>query len=126
MTSRRWTKPLWLAVIMTAVTAGYVSVFKEFPAGRFFIELSNSMFLFGVSMFCFSLIYVTRFFGFLPHLKNMFGGGLLRKKATYEGDEADVGEEDSDPRSSEEQKRDPSLVYASLLVVLLSIPVFYI
>lgn len=120
MISKKWLRPIWIAVVLIILTAVYVWGIKRPSADRFFIEVSNIMFLWGLTLLCISLVYVTSFFGYTKILKNMF-----RPFRTYHIEPE--GEKNPEPSPGEEsQKRDASLVYASLVLIALSIPVSYI
>jgi hypothetical protein len=116
MMSDKRLRPLFLFLILAVLIAIYVRLVKQPPADRFFQELSNIMFLWGLTLLCVSLVYVTRFFGFLYTLQRMFRFSFRPREV-----------EEPEPLSEEQEtKRDASLVYASLLLIVLSIPIFYI
>ncbi|MFC4765909.1 hypothetical protein [Effusibacillus consociatus] len=119
MMSKKWLRPIWISAMLIAILAVYVGLFKNPLPGRFFVDLSNSMFLWGLTLLCVSLIYVTRFFGFLAYFQNWF---RFRPLTPTSDEEA----EPEAPQHEDTEKRDPSLVYASLLLIALSIPIYYI
>ncbi|WP_018131487.1 hypothetical protein [Effusibacillus pohliae] len=124
MTCKKWLRPVWIAAIITAILAIYVGLFKHSPRG-FFPALSDTMFLWGLTLLCISLVYVTRFFGFLPILKLWARFRPFQPRADEDRSLPPVDEEAVDP-AREQAKRDPSLLYASLILIALSIPVYYL
>lgn len=110
MISKRW-RPFLLTGILIPLLTLYVVIFKAGSPLGFRIELSNLMFLWGISLLVASSVYVTRFFGYMQYFQKWF-----RPRTAVELQESAVNDE-----SGESEKRDPSLIYASLLLIAASI-----
>jgi hypothetical protein len=110
MISKRW-RPFLLAGILILLLTAYVVMFKTDSPRGFRIELSNLMFLWGISLLAASSVYVTRFFGYIQYFQKWF-----RPRSAVELQESAASE-----GNDENGKRDPSLVYASLLLIAVSI-----
>lgn len=111
MISKRWGRPFLLAGTLILLVAAYVWTFKSGSTLGFRIELSNSMFLLGLSLLVVSSVYVTRFFGYIQYFQKWF-----RPRTYQEMQETDTG--DSGP---DKEKRDPTLIFASLLLIVISV-----
>lgn len=120
---KKWAFRLLLACAIAALATLYTGLIKS-PTGRgFAMDLSDVMFLWGLSLFCAGLIYTTRFFGYTTYLRKWFSFLPFRKSALQE---EDMDFNDRQPESTDAEKRDTSLVYASLLLIVFSIGLSYL
>lgn len=111
MIYKKWIRPVWVAAAIIAGLILYVAIFKASSAKGFAIELSNAMFMWGLILLCYGLIYVTRFFGYIGYFQAWFRLRPFHPKV----------KDDEDEESEETRKRDPFIIYASLILIVVSI-----
>ncbi|GAX88406.1 hypothetical protein EFBL_0015 [Effusibacillus lacus] len=113
--SRNPLRVIWIFLAASGLIALYTALFDRTPRG-FTLEFSDSMFLWGLTLLCISSVYLTNFFGFLHYFQNWFRFRPAKpaEAEAFDGDATD------------NVKRDPSLLYASLLLLLFSVLVSFL
>jgi hypothetical protein len=129
MISKRWTRTFLIVLFMVIIEALYVWIrYRPEVWSDFAVQFSNATFQFGLLMFMAGLLYVTRFIGFRGryHLPRMLGWSVGDYQPNHAEEEYNEQEAERQRKKVEDEKaagvrRDPSLIFAALFLILLSV-----